>query len=196
MAISDKGPYKSREFELYVIWKALPPIYRGREEEVLKKLGIEDREALDLLQLKNQGNFAEKYGIDAGTLTDWNKKIREGNLTAPYRNGRFKEMLDNVNGSFIANLVSKPTPSGVRLANELFNSEDMELKRRGYVKREEAIRLFKKHLENDGPILVIDLEVDHESPEVKRRYGRGKDRINREYKEVVDGTIAELYPEE
>src|SRR3989344_3706182 len=43
-----------------------------------EKLGIDDELAISLLSIKNQTEFAQRFGIkDLGTLTEWNKKIEE-----------------------------------------------------------------------------------------------------------------------
>jgi len=73
-----------REFEIYRLWWCLPGILRGRPIEAtandpgLAKFGITDPELQELLQIKTQTAFAEKYGIkDLNTLSEWNKKLEE-----------------------------------------------------------------------------------------------------------------------
>lgn len=70
-------PDKETEFRLYVIWKSLP---RDIDTNLWQKLGVSDDTILELSQLKTQKEFAQKYDLDVGTLTDWNKVIREGNM--------------------------------------------------------------------------------------------------------------------
>lgn len=77
---SPKAPtvYKKREFESYVLWRSMPSILRGQPQHVIEKLGIDDELAMSLLDIKNQTEFAERFGIkDLGTLSEWNKKIEE-----------------------------------------------------------------------------------------------------------------------
>ncbi len=70
--------YKKREFESYVLWRSMPSILRGQPRHVIEKLGIDDEIAMSLLDIKNQTEFAERFGIkDLGTLSEWNKKIEE-----------------------------------------------------------------------------------------------------------------------
>ena len=70
--------YKKQEFESYVLWRSMPSILRGQPRHVVEKLGIDDELAMSLLDIKNQTEFAKKFGIkDLGTLTAWNKKIDE-----------------------------------------------------------------------------------------------------------------------
>lgn len=78
------GVYKKQDFNSYVLWKSLPSYLKGQPKTVLEKFGISDDTALELLQIKNQSEFATKFGIkDLGTLTDWNKRIeKEGLLTS------------------------------------------------------------------------------------------------------------------
>jgi hypothetical protein len=70
--------YKKREFESYVLWRSMPSILRGQPRHVIERLGIDDEIAMSLLDIKNQTEFAERFGIkDLGTLSEWNKKIEE-----------------------------------------------------------------------------------------------------------------------
>ncbi len=70
--------YKKREFECYVLWRSMPSIFRGQPRHVIEKMGIDDEIAMSLLEIKNQTEFAKRFGIkDLGTLSEWNKKIEE-----------------------------------------------------------------------------------------------------------------------
>jgi len=70
--------YKKQEFESYVLWRSMPSILRGQPRHIIEKLGIDDEMAMSLLDIKNQTDFAKKFGIkDLGTLSAWNKKIDE-----------------------------------------------------------------------------------------------------------------------
>ena len=73
---------KVQDFETYAMWKSLPSFLRGQPRQVLEKFGIDDDIILDLLEVKNQKQFAERFGIgDPATLTDWNKRLqREGGI--------------------------------------------------------------------------------------------------------------------
>jgi hypothetical protein len=77
------GVYKKQDFNSYVLWKSLPSYLKGQPKAVLEKFGISDDTALELLQIKNQSEFASQFGIkDLGTLTDWNKRIEKEGLVA------------------------------------------------------------------------------------------------------------------
>jgi len=70
--------YKKQEFESYVLWRSMPSILRGQPRHVIEKLGVDDELAMSLLEIKNQTEFAKRFGIkDLGTLTEWNKRINE-----------------------------------------------------------------------------------------------------------------------
>ncbi len=70
--------YKKQEFESYVLWLSMPSILRGQPRHVLEKMGIDDELAISLLDIKNQTEFARRFGIkDLGTLSDWNKRIEK-----------------------------------------------------------------------------------------------------------------------
>jgi hypothetical protein len=52
---------KVREFELYCIWRALPPFWKGlTEAELVKKYYIDDPQLVELLQLVTQEDFSQK----------------------------------------------------------------------------------------------------------------------------------------
>jgi hypothetical protein len=70
-------PDREQDFILYVIWKSLP---RDIDNKLFEQLGVSDETILELSQIKTQKQFAEQYDLDTGTLTDWNKHIREGNI--------------------------------------------------------------------------------------------------------------------
>ncbi len=85
------------EFEFYVIWKALPPILRGKSPEELKKFGIEDEFIIELLQIKNQKEFAKRFDIrEEKTLSNWNKKIEKNNLISQHIPKWAKKLTPNV----------------------------------------------------------------------------------------------------
>lgn len=71
-------------YELYCLWKSLPPFLKcpprrkGQKEDpdvraYAMDAGIDDPVTLDLLEIKTQGEFAQRYGIHQDTCTDWNK---------------------------------------------------------------------------------------------------------------------------
>jgi len=71
---------KKVQFEMYVIWKSLPPILRGKPEYVLRQQGFDDQIILELLGIKTQKQFAEKHDLEESTLSGWNKIIHEEGL--------------------------------------------------------------------------------------------------------------------
>lgn len=89
--------YKKREFESYVLWRSMPSILRGQPRHVVEKLGIDDEVAMALLDIKNQTEFAERFGIgDLGTLTAWNKRIEEMGGLMQSIHGWAKRLTPNV----------------------------------------------------------------------------------------------------
>lgn len=80
-APKELGVRKQQDFDAYVTWRALPSLLRGKSRDELKAFGIDDEQAIELLGIENQREFAKRFGIgDLGTLTDWNKKIDENGL--------------------------------------------------------------------------------------------------------------------
>lgn len=89
--------YKKQEFESYVLWRSMPSILRGQPKHVIEKLGIDDDLAISLLEIKNQTEFAKKFGIkDLGTLTEWNKRIESNGGLMKSINSWAKKLTPNV----------------------------------------------------------------------------------------------------
>jgi hypothetical protein len=77
----NNDPYRKQDFDTYVAWKSLPSFLRGQPEAVLRKMGVEDDITIELLSIKTQKDFAERFHVkDQGTLTDWNKRIEAQGL--------------------------------------------------------------------------------------------------------------------
>ena len=101
--------YKKQEFDAYVLWRSMPSILRGQPRHVIEKMGIDDEIAMSLLEIKNQTEFAKRFGIkDLGTLSDWNKKIEERGGLLQNINSWAKKLTPNV----ISSLYREATKTG------------------------------------------------------------------------------------
>ncbi len=123
MAKNQKEPYKSRLFDMYIHWKSIPAIYRGSPAELMEKIGIDDSTALELMGLKTQAEFAAKFKVDIGTLSDWNKRINSKNLLKPFYSDTLKKVVSNAVASLAINQVKNPTPAGIRVLNDIAYKE-------------------------------------------------------------------------
>jgi len=78
-----------REFDMYCIWKSLPPMIispnKGTVDEVLEQLRIDDPILIELAKLRTQGDFARHFNVSPDTLTDWNKLINKRDTLADIR---------------------------------------------------------------------------------------------------------------
>lgn len=73
-----KKPKEQEIYDLYKFWKSLPAMWRGMEPKDLEaKFSIDDPMTIELLQIKTQTQFAEKFGINIDTTTDWNKRMED-----------------------------------------------------------------------------------------------------------------------
>jgi len=116
-----------QEFKTYILWKSLPALLKGKPMIELEKLGIKDEIVLELLNLKTQTEFAEKYNIkDLGTLSDWNKKIEEEELLKNSIKFWAKKLTPNVIAGFYKKAVSEGDAARVKLWHQLI--EDWEEK--------------------------------------------------------------------
>lgn len=106
---SELSVYKKQEFEAYCLWRSMPSILRGQPRHVIEKMGIDDEIAVSLLEIKNQTEFAKRFGIkDLGTLTDWNKKIDERGGLLRDINAWAKKLTPNV----LSSLYREATKTG------------------------------------------------------------------------------------
>lgn len=71
--------------ELYFLWRSLPPFFvtgkagnkQFNQEELENLLQIDDDELKELMAVKTQLAFADKYGVNKSTLTTWNNELKE-----------------------------------------------------------------------------------------------------------------------
>lgn len=101
---------KDREFELYCLWKSLPPMIlspvAGTVNEVIEKLRIDDPIILELINIKTQKEFAAHFNLDATTLTGWNMDISKRDTLSDIRVWA-KKLTKNVMFSMYNNAMTK-----------------------------------------------------------------------------------------
>lgn len=68
------NPYKGQEYRMFLIWRSLPVTLRGISEEQAEERGVKDPEIVELIQLKTQSDFAERFQISMNTLTEWKRQ--------------------------------------------------------------------------------------------------------------------------
>jgi hypothetical protein len=108
-----RGVYKAREFETYLKWRALPASYRDMPRQSLEKMGF-DESMQDLLEIKSQKAFGQRYQIDESTLTQWNAKIDRDGLLDDTRTW-MRSMTPLVLGSLLKKIIKNPHSSDIRL---------------------------------------------------------------------------------
>lgn len=97
-----KGVYKEKEFGIYVLWKSLPPHFKGMKKSELNALGFTDPFILKIIKIKNQTEFAKYFHIkDLGTLTDWNNKIKLGDVSSPLLMTDFQKQCSSINQKIV-----------------------------------------------------------------------------------------------
>lgn len=75
-----KRPSKKQDFKTFVLWRSLPSLLRDLNYTELEKLGFQDPLVMELLRIRWQKDFAERFNVDEGTLSEWNDKIEAENL--------------------------------------------------------------------------------------------------------------------
>lgn len=105
----------TKHFELYALWKAMPPIIKGvTPKDLEEKYFIDDPMLIELLQLRTQRQFADHFDLCEDTLTRWNNRLKERDLFADIREWSNK-LLKNVMMSTYRVAMSKdPKANGDR----------------------------------------------------------------------------------
>jgi hypothetical protein len=99
-------PHKDDIFQLYVAWRSLPAHLKGLRGAVLREgLCIEDEATLELLHIKTQTQFSERYDVSTFTLSQWNKIIDQRDLLADSREFG-KKLVSNVLFAMYKNAMS------------------------------------------------------------------------------------------
>lgn len=84
---SDIEPYLNDVFQTYCVWKSIPSIFRyppkdrktgvaPSSKEFCEMIGVDDDQIFELIEIKSQKAFAEKFNVSQDTLTDWNKSVK------------------------------------------------------------------------------------------------------------------------
>lgn len=71
---------KPQEFNTFLLWKSLPSLLRDFNYTELEKLGFQDPVVMELLRIRWQKDFAERFKVDEATLSLWNEKIEKEDL--------------------------------------------------------------------------------------------------------------------
>jgi hypothetical protein len=122
-------PYLKDKYETYCLWKSLPSIFKyppkdkktgisPSPREFCEMMGVDDETILDLLDIKTQGQFAERFEVGTDTLRRWNKSIGVRDSLADIRKwGR--SLTRNVVASLYNTAVRKGSSYEVKLWAQL-----------------------------------------------------------------------------
>lgn len=116
-----KDPYKKQTYETYALWKSLPSFLKGQPRIALEKFGIEEETIFHLLTMKTQLEFAKVYKIDAGTLSDWNKRLEKDGLVVGI-NSWARKLTPNVIFSLYKNVIKTGRAHEVKAWFEIVES--------------------------------------------------------------------------
>lgn len=98
-----------REFEIYVIWKSLPHLLRGKSSEQLEKLGYvgyDDGILGEIMHIKTKTEFASHFGIkQMRTLINWDNTIDKHSLLFDAVKHWSKRLSANVMASLYKNIL-------------------------------------------------------------------------------------------
>lgn len=141
-------------FETYKTWVSLPSIWKGLPAKSIEnELGILEQADIEFLQIVNQKQFAEKYGVSERTLCLWNKKLDDENLDdplAPIRKWATR-LNKNVTGAHYKKLMKRFDPISAELWYKVISGWNE-----------------KKELEHSGKLSIFDLARQLDDEENKR----------------------------
>lgn len=144
--MNDKKPmrydkeYYAQTFELYKMWKSLPPILRHSSDDELRQAGLagyklktglaetDDVYQIDkLIDIRTQLEFCEKYDVSKDTLTKWNKRLhKEGYKQLDYIGIWSKKLIPNIMMSMYRHITLKGSPELVRFMFQLAEGYDFK----------------------------------------------------------------------
>lgn len=134
-----------KEFEVYALWKSLPPILKGVTPRDLEdKFFLDDEELIQLLQLRTQRDFAKYFDLDEKTLWRWNGKLKDRDLFADIRAWSMKLQKNVVMSTYRAAMLKDPKANADRKLFSQINGwgEEMTVHNKG----ETLVELFKRGL--------------------------------------------------
>lgn len=67
-------PTKPREYRLFLLWKSLPLAMKKGGSLYLEELGVEDETLHELVNIKNNTQFAHAFDVDRSTLSTWSNE--------------------------------------------------------------------------------------------------------------------------
>ena len=117
---------------------------RGESETTLRKLGWEQEEMIQLLQIRTQKDFTSRFKVGHTTLAKWNDKIEKEGLDREIIGQSAHELTKNVVFALYRKAMSEGNAPEVKLWFQLFE---------GYVDRPERLidapelRRIADHLE-------------------------------------------------
>lgn len=113
-------------FDLFAQWLILSPLFRLMTPGQLEKFGIDDPAELELLKVKTQKEFAQRFTVSVDTLTNWKKREDFRELIVKYKKEWGRNKTPSVMAGFYRKTVSKADAHRVKLWYQLF--EDFEEK--------------------------------------------------------------------
>jgi CheY-like chemotaxis protein len=186
MSISKRNPYKASEFNRYVLWKSIPSILRGASSEYLEKIGLDSQAIFEFSNITTQAEFAKKYKVDMGTLSDWNKRISEERLLVSYDLDNLGKMVRNVVTSLAVKQLKDVTPAGTKVLVDMLTKDTEQRTNPRMVNKRQALELIRKEFKGrDIPVLIMLDDSKEEREQVEGRIHKFEDRI-----------IQKLFPED
>ena len=108
----DFQPDHKREFEYYTSWRSLPPLATNQSDETLVAMGIEPW-MIEIMKIKTQKEFAEKYGISENTLSTWNKQLDKADFDSRF--GWAKHLSRNAIMALYRSLLKKGSADQIKI---------------------------------------------------------------------------------
>ncbi len=118
-----KKPHKEDVFNMFVLWRSLPPVLRQNfpdKEKTLEQMGFANTMMEELLGLPRQMDFAKKFKVHETTLSEWNRKIDTEGLVKNTIKIWAKKLTPNVISALYSKAMKHGDANRVKLWMQLF----------------------------------------------------------------------------
>lgn len=165
-------PYLKDIFETYCLWKSLPSIFKyppkdkktgisPSAKDFCEMLGVDDDAILDLIEIKTQGQFAERFKVGTDTLRRWNKTVEVRDSLSDIRKwGR--GLTKNVIASLYNTAVRKGSMMEVKLWAQLVEGWEEKQKVEHNYKGVTSFTVIKPQVITDAEVKIVPEEIKPE----------------------------------
>lgn len=117
------------------VWLSIPAIFLGAPDQVISKLGIEERDVIDIMKVGTQRAFAELVGVQEQVVSEWKRELTKDHDSFAETKAFMKRLTKNVLGSLYRAALSEGDAPRAKLWMQIVESwrEQMGIEHSGDV---------------------------------------------------------------